>query len=81
MSTTISKPGPFDGPFDPTVFAAIFIPAVFLLIIILTMLVFLLYRQPTFYDNYITSMELENEDQSQADYKFEVISRTPLHYP
>lgn len=81
MSTSISTDGPFNGHFDAFVFVAIFVPAIFLLIIILTMLVFLLYRQPSYYDSYVTDLDNEHEDQDRFDCKFDIISRTPISYP
>jgi hypothetical protein len=78
MSTTTSDNGPFNGQFDARTFAAIFVPAVFLLIIILTMLVFLMYRQPSYYDSYIA--DNENEYNDKSDSKFEILSRTPIPY-
>ena len=68
---------PFDGQFDPRIFAAIFVPAIFLLIIILTMLVFLIYRQPSYYENYVSNLTDEHD---RFDCKFEIISRTPISY-
>lgn len=81
MSTTVnSSSGPFDGQFDPRIFAAIFVPAVFLLILILTMLVFLIYRQPSYYDHYVSDLTHDRDDRDQFHCKFEVISRTPISY-
>ena len=44
------------------------------------MLVFLIYRQPLYYDSYIIDNEIENSDNDKSDYKFEIISRTPVSY-
>ncbi len=78
MSTSISNNGLFNGQFDARIFVAIFVPAIFLLIIILTMLVFLLYRQPSYYDTYIIDNENELYDTDKSDCKFEVLSRPPI---
>ncbi len=78
MSTSISNNGLFNGQFDARIFVAIFVPAIFLLIIILTMLVFLLYRQPSYYDTYIIDNENELYDTEKSDCKFEVLSRPPI---
>ena len=78
MSTSINGDGPFSGRFDARVFLAIFVPAVFLFIIILTMLVFLIYRQPAYYDSYITDPVAEQDDQEKFDWKFEIMSRAPM---
>jgi predicted histidine transporter YuiF (NhaC family) len=80
MSTSTSDNGLFNGQFDARIFVAIFVPAIFLLIIILTMLVFLIYRQPSYYDSYIINNENENFDNEKSDSKFEVLSRTPISY-
>jgi hypothetical protein len=80
MSTSIRTDGPFNGHFDAFVFVAIFVPAIFLLIIILTMLVFLLYRQPSYYDSYVTDLDNEHEDHDRFDCKFDIMSRTPISY-
>ena len=45
------------------------------------MLVFLLYRQPSYYDSYVTDLDNEHEDQDRFDCKFDIISRTPISYP
>ncbi len=81
MSTLNNNNGPFNGQFDPRVFVAIFVPAVFLFIIIITMLVFLMYRQPSYYDSYINDNETEIYDADKSDCKFEVLSRTPISNP
>ena len=81
MSTSISNNGLFIGQFDARVFVAIFVPAIFLFIIILTMLVFLMYRQPSYYDSYIIENENELDNQEKYDSKFEILSRTPISYP
>lgn len=75
-----STSGPFDGQFDARLFAAIFVPAIFLLILILTMLVFLIYRQPSSYDHYVSNYTREHDEQDRINCKFEVISRTPISY-
>jgi predicted histidine transporter YuiF (NhaC family) len=80
MSTSTSDNGLFNGQFDARIFVAIFVPAMFLLIIILTMLVFLIYRQPSYYDSYIINNENENFANEKSDSKFEVLSRTPISY-
>jgi predicted histidine transporter YuiF (NhaC family) len=80
MSTSTSDNGPFNGQFDARIFVAIFVPAMFLLIIILTMLVFLIYRQPSYYDSYIINNENENYDNEKSESKFEILSRTPTNY-
>ncbi|CAF3335600.1 unnamed protein product [Rotaria socialis] len=58
------------------------VPAIFLLIIILTMLVFILYRQPSDYNSYIIENEHEhgNGDNNKSGCKFEILSRTPNNY-
>jgi hypothetical protein len=80
MSTSISNSGPFNGQFDARIFIAIFVPAVFLFIIILTMLVFLIYRQPSYYDSYSIHNENENYNNEKSDFKFEILSRSPISY-
>jgi hypothetical protein len=42
------------------------------------MLVFLLYRQPSYYDTYIIDNENELYDTEKSDCKFEVLSRPPI---
>ncbi len=78
MSTSINNNGIFNGQFDAKIFVAIFVPAIFLFIIILTMLVFLMYRQPSYYDSYRIDNEIEFYDTDKSDSKFEIISRTPI---
>ncbi len=80
MSTSTSDNGLFNGQFDARIFLAIFVPAIFLLIIILTMLVFLMYRQPSYYDSYIIDHDHVNYDNEKSDSKFEILSRTPISY-
>ena len=81
MSTWNNNNGLFNGQFDAKVFVAIFVPAVSLFIIIITMLVFLMYRQPSYYDSYIIDNETELYDTEKSDCKFEVLSRTPISNP
>jgi hypothetical protein len=81
MSTSTTSNSLFNGQFDARTFAAIFVPAVFLLIIILTMLVFLVYRQPSYYDSYIADNDNENEFNDKSESKFEILSRTPISNP
>ncbi|CAF0757736.1 unnamed protein product [Adineta steineri] len=78
MSTSNSNNVLFNGQFDARIFIAIFVPAMFLLIIILTMIVFLIYRQPSYYDSYIGDNETDNTDTSYS--KFEILSRAPNSY-
>lgn len=78
MSTSTSDTGLFNGQFDARLFLAIFVPAIFLLIIILTMLVFLIYRQPSYYDNYIINNDNEHYDNEKSDCKFQILSRSPV---
>ncbi|CAF3297398.1 unnamed protein product [Rotaria socialis] len=82
MSTSNNDNGLFNGQFNPQIFAAIIVPAIFLLIIILTMLVFILYRQPSDYNSYIIENEHEhgNGDNNKSGCKFEILSRTPNNY-
>ena len=80
MSTSANDDGLFNGQFDARTFAAIFVPAMFLLIIILTMLVLLVYRQPSYYDNYVAANENEHSISNKFDCKFEILSRTPISY-
>lgn len=80
MSSSTSDTGPFNGQFDARIFVAIFVPAIFLLIIILTMLVFLIYRQPSYYDNYIINSDNENYENEKSECKFEILSRSPISY-
>jgi len=81
MSSSITDNGLFNGQFNATIFVAIFVPAIFLFIIILTMLVFLIYRQPSSYhDYYINDNDTEIYEQEKSDSKFEVISRIPIGY-
>jgi len=80
MSTLTSGSGLFNGQFDARIFIAIFVPAIFLLIIILTMLVFLIYRQPSYYDSYAIHHENENYDNEKSDSKFQILSRSPISY-
>lgn len=80
MSSSIIDNGLFNGQFNARIFVAIFVPAIFLFIIILTMLVFLMYRQPSYYDSYIINNDTEIYDQEKSDCKFEVISRIPIGY-
>ena len=77
MSTSTNDSNIFNGQFNAHIFVAIFVPAAFLLIIILTMLVFLIYRQPSYYDNYVNDL---NNVQETFDSKFDIISRAPLSY-
>ena len=46
------------------------------------MIVFLIYRQPTYYDSYIMNNENEPDDNThnKSDCKFEILSRTPTTY-
>lgn len=78
MSTAASDAGPFSGRFDARVFVAIFVPAVFLLIIILAMLVFLVYREPSYYENYDADDDADPYEASTS--KFQVLSRAPISY-
>ncbi|CAF2318270.1 unnamed protein product [Rotaria sp. Silwood2] len=80
MSTSASDNQLFNGQFNAQIFAAIFVPAIFLFIIILTMLVFLIYRQPSDYDSYIINNENERNDNNKSECKFEILSRTPTNY-
>lgn len=81
MSTANSDLNLFSGQFNAQIFVAIFVPAIFLLIIILTMLVFLLYRQPSDYDAYVQNLRDTRDDQEKYHSRFEIISREPLSYP
>lgn len=82
MSTSTNDDRLFNGQFNPQIFAAIFVPAIFLLIIILTMIVFILYRQPSDYNSYIIENlnEHKNINNNRSDSKFEILSRTPSSY-
>ncbi|CAF1444132.1 unnamed protein product [Rotaria sordida] len=80
MSASISNNQLFNGQFNAQIFVAIFVPAIFLFIIILTMLVFLIYRQPSDYDSYIINTEHEHYDNNKLNCKFEILSRTPTSY-
>ena len=78
MSTAANDTGLFNGQFDARIFIAIFVPAMFLLIIILAMLVFLIYREPSYYTSYTADDDTDHYETSNS--KFEVLSRAPISY-
>lgn len=44
------------------------------------MLVFLIYRQPSYYDGYVIDNETELYENDKSESKFEIISRIPISY-
>ncbi|CAF4037248.1 unnamed protein product [Rotaria sp. Silwood2] len=81
MSTSASDNQLFNGQFNAQIFAAIFVPAIFLFIIILTMLVFLIYRQPSDYDSYIINNENERNDNNKSEASYSTQNEWPYSSP